>query len=75
MLEPLPATLMTHRPIHPDFLRHPGRKDQTLIDRFSDLRSLVIELHPDANEMLCHTHALTSVFSITEKLGDPPYGG
>lgn len=58
------------RPIPPDFLRHLERKDQALIDLYTDLRSFILELHPDANEMLYHTHPLTSVYSITEKLGD-----
>lgn len=61
---------MPIRPIHPDFLRHLERKDLGLIDLFGDLRSYILELHPDANEMLYHTHALTSVYSITEELGD-----
>lgn len=37
---------------------------------FSDLRAYILELYPDGNELLYHTHALTSVFSISEKLGD-----
>jgi len=27
-------------------------------------------IHPDSNELLYHTHALTAVFSISEKLSD-----
>lgn len=27
-------------------------------------------MHPDCNELLYHTHALTSVFSISDKLSD-----
>ena len=29
-----------------------------------------MELYPDSNELLYHTHALTAVFSISEKLAD-----
>ena len=59
-----------NRPIHTDFLRHLERKDQALIDLYIDLRTFILEQHPDANELLYHTHALTSVYSITDKLGD-----
>lgn len=45
-------------------------KEQKLIDLFCDLREYILELHPDSNELLYHTHALTSVFSISEKLSD-----
>lgn len=58
------------RPIHPDFLKLLGFKEKALVDLFCGLRDFIIELHPDANEMLYHTHALTSVFSISDKLGD-----
>ena len=61
---------MNARPLPSDFHHHLERKDEALIGLFLGLRSLVLELHPDANEMLYHTHALTSVFSITDKLGD-----
>jgi len=30
----------------------------------------MLTLHPDANELLYHTHALTSVYTVSEKLGD-----
>lgn len=56
--------------IHPDFLHLLERKDQKLIDLFTDLRAFILELHPDSNELLYHTHALTSVFCISEKLSD-----
>ncbi|TCC88219.1 DUF1801 domain-containing protein [Pedobacter frigiditerrae] len=58
------------RPIHPDFQNFLKFKEPDLIELFTDLRSFILELHPDSNEMLYHTHALTSVFSISEKLGD-----
>ena len=58
------------RRIHPDFRKHLDRKDEALIELFTDLRAFILELHPDSNELLYHTHALTSVFSVTEKLSD-----
>jgi hypothetical protein len=58
------------RPIHPDFVELLQRKDPALVELFTDLRSFILELHPTANELLYHTHALTAVFSMSEKLGD-----
>lgn len=57
-------------PIHPDFLYLLEHKEQSLIALFCDLREFILELHPDSNELLYHTHALTTVFSISEKLSD-----
>ncbi|MFT3822535.1 MAG: DUF1801 domain-containing protein [Chitinophagaceae bacterium] len=61
---------MKARPIHPDFKILLDLKEKELIDLFADLRQYMLELCPDCNEMLYHTHALTSVFSISEKLAD-----
>lgn len=61
---------MTSRPIHPDFLELLMLKEPEVIELFTDLRGYVLKLHPDCNEMLYHTHALTSVFTWSEKLGD-----
>jgi Domain of unknown function (DU1801) len=58
------------RSIHPDFLFHLEFKEQTLIDLFKDLREFILGIYPDSNEMLYHTYALTSLFSISDKLGD-----
>ncbi len=58
------------KPIHPDFQFFLDFKDQNLIELFNDLRAYILELYPDCNELLYHTHALTSVFSISEKLSD-----
>jgi len=62
--------MKTARPLHPDFLALLKYKDQELIKLFMDLREFVLELHPESNELLYHTHALTSVFSISDKLAD-----
>lgn len=58
------------RPIHPDFQFFLDLKSKEVIDLFSDLRAYILELFPDSNELIYHTHALTAVFSISEKLGD-----
>lgn len=56
--------------IHPDFQFLLEFKEKEVIDLFSDLRKYILELYPDSNELLYHTHALTTVFSISEKLSD-----
>ncbi len=58
------------RAIHSDFLNHLNHYDQALIDLYMDVRAFILALHPRANELLYHTHALTSVYSHSEKLGD-----
>ncbi|MBL7807734.1 MAG: hypothetical protein JNN28_07970 [Saprospiraceae bacterium] len=60
----------TSRPMHPDFQFLLDFKDQELIDLFVDLRAYMLDLYPDANELVYHTHALTAVFSISDKLSD-----
>lgn len=61
---------MKSRPIHPDFQFFLDFKNQEVIDLFNNLRQYILELYPDSNELLYHTHALTAVFSISEKLAD-----
>jgi len=58
------------RPISPDFLFLLELKEQKVITLFKDLRSFILEIYPDSNELLYHTHALTTVFSISDKLSD-----
>ena len=58
------------RNIHPDFRQLLELKDQAIIQLFSDLRAFLLDIHPASNELLYHTHALTAVFSISEKLSD-----
>lgn len=58
------------RPIHPDFQRLLDFKSQEVSDLFCDARDYLLELFPDCNELIYHTHALTSVFSISDKLSD-----
>jgi hypothetical protein len=57
-------------PIHPDFHSILSTKNPELIALFTDLREYILELYPESNELLYHTHALTSVFSISDKLSD-----
>jgi len=61
---------MNKNTIHPDFLKHLKHKEQPLIDLYLDLRALIFEIHPLSNELLYHTHALTSLYSVSEKMGD-----
>jgi hypothetical protein len=58
------------RPIHPDFLFLLDVKEKKIIELFKDLRELILEIYPESNELLYHTHALTTVFSISDKLSD-----
>jgi len=58
------------RLIHPDFLCLLDFKDKKVIEVFKDLREFILEIYPDSNELLYHTHVLTTVFSISEKLSD-----
>jgi hypothetical protein len=62
--------MIKSRPIHPDFQFFLDFKSQEVIDLFTNLRQYILELYPDSNELLYHTHALTAVFSISEKLSD-----
>jgi hypothetical protein len=58
------------RIIHHDFLMLLELKEKKVIDLFKDLRAYILDIYPDSNELLYHTHALTAVFSISEKLSD-----
>lgn len=58
------------RKIHPDFRYLLEFKEQKVIDLFKDLREYILEICPASNELLYHTHALTTVFSISDKLSD-----
>lgn len=62
--------MMKERLIHPDFQFFLDLKDHDLIEIYCDLRAYILEMYPDSNELLYHTHALTSVYSISEKLSD-----
>ncbi len=59
-----------YKPIHPEFLFLLEFKEHKLIELFKDLREFILEIYPGSNELLYHTHALTTVFSISDKLSD-----
>ena len=56
--------------IHPDFQKHLRLKSKELQALYKAVRSLIIELYPEGNELLYRTHALTSVYSTSTKLSD-----
>ena len=58
------------KPIHADFLFLLELKERKIIELFKDVREFILEIHPGSNEILYHTHALTTVFSISDKLAD-----
>jgi len=58
------------RKIHPDFLYLLEFKEPELIELFKDLREYILQIYPNSNELLYHTHALTTVFSVSENLSD-----
>ena len=58
------------RPLHADFRFLLELKEKSLINLYSGLREFILDLNPNANELLYHTHALTSVYSISDKLAD-----
>ena len=62
--------MSSNKELHPDFLYFLKYKDQELIDLYLELRVFILDIYPEATELLYHTHALTSVYSLSEKLGD-----
>lgn len=59
-----------NRALPPDFQILLDLKSQELKELFYDLRQYILELCPDCNELLYHTHALTSVYSVSDRLAD-----
>jgi len=59
-----------NRPIHEDFTYYLQLKEDSLSRLYIDLRNYILGIYPDSNELLYHTHALTSVYSISAKLSD-----
>jgi len=62
--------MIKSKPIHADFLFLLELRERKIIELFKDLREFILEIHPGSNEILYHTHALTTVFSISDKLAD-----
>ncbi len=59
-----------NKTLHPDFLNHLTHKSKELQALYKSVRSLIIEIYPEGNELLYRTHALTSVYTTTLKLSD-----
>lgn len=62
--------MQNRRDIHPDFQFYLDFKSKDLIQLYKGLRMFVLENCPVTTELLYHTHALTSVYSVSEKLAD-----
>lgn len=54
----------------PEFEKPLSLKDPELITLFRSLRTHILELCPSSNELLYHTHALTDLFSLSDKMSD-----
>lgn len=59
---------MNERPLHPDFQRILETYDPAVRELYLSARNLVLSAFPESNELLYHTHALTSVYSLSQKL-------
>lgn len=58
------------KPLYRDFQILLELKNMEVVELFGDLRQYILELYPDSNELLYHTHALTTVFSLSDRLSD-----
>lgn len=54
--------------IHPDFERILSDKPVPMQFLYKDIRRSVLQACPTCNELLYHTHALSSVYSLSDKL-------
>ena len=54
--------------IHPDFERILSDSPLPMQFLYRDIRQLVLQACPTCNELLYHTHALSSVYSLSDKL-------
>lgn len=54
--------------LHPDFERILSVKPHPLQHLYRETRKAVLRIHPDSNELLYHTHALSSVYSVSSQL-------
>jgi len=54
--------------IHPDFERVLSDKPLALQFLYRDTRLAVLRIYPDSNELLYHTHALSSVYRVSRQL-------
>jgi len=51
-LETKGSRMPASRPIHPDFRKHLDRKDEALIELFTDLRAFILELHGERSSKI-----------------------
>ena len=58
------------RPLHPHFQHFLYFKDKSLLELYLDMREFILSLHPEANELIYHTHALVSVYSLSDRLSE-----
>lgn len=61
---------MSSRNLHSDFLYHLDFHKQSVAELFKNLRHFVLNLYPDSNELLYHTHVLSAVYSLSDQLKD-----
>ena len=54
--------------IHPDFVRALAEKPPELQSLYREIRTTVLDAYPKSNELLYHTHALSSVYSVSDRL-------
>lgn len=62
--------MMNTDELHPDFERCLSDYQPKLQRLYRDIRKLVLSVHEHPNELLYNSHALTSAFSLSEKLKD-----
>lgn len=58
------------RPLQREFKKLLLGKDESLVNLYEQLRNRLLQLEPNANELLYNSHALTIAFSLSEKLND-----
>lgn len=58
------------RAIHPNFQFFLDLKSVEQSQLYQDLRDYLLELYPEANELLYNTHALSSLYTVSERMGD-----
>ena len=54
--------------IHPDFAKALAEKSGELQSLYGKIRAAVLNTFPDSNELLYNTHALSSVYSASDRL-------
>ena len=62
--------MKSERPLPEIFTRVLWQKAEALIARYHTIREYILKTYPGVNELLYHTHALTSVFTVSEKMSD-----